>query len=390
MMMLNPHGGAGEALPAPREPAFDQLRALAMLVGVLFHAALAYSPLASPVWPTADRQHWVGVDVLIWLPHLVRMPLFFLVAGYFTAALLVRRGMAGLARQRLRRVLLPFLLAWPLVHFSLSASTEWALLHVQQPSEFLRMVQAWLAQADRPHLPPGTGHLWFLPYLLLFSLMVWIGRSLAWSGVLDRWLALDLRAVALGLPLLLLPGFALTSAPHPAPESLLPQLWAIALYGPFFALGFGLYGRLERLALLHVWLWPGLVACLLLYLLFLKQLGLHLRGLAEFGSSPASLHTPIHLALLQAMIAAWATLACLLAGLRWCNRPRGWLRYLAASAYWTYLLHLPVVVAVQYVLMDGAWPWPVKWAATVLITLALCLVSYEFIVRRTRLRAWVG
>lgn len=380
MKTPNPHDGPGTALPGPREPAFDQLRALAMLAGVLFHAAMAYSPLASPFWPTADRQHWVGVDVLIWLPHLVRMPLFFLVAGYFTAALLVRRGMAGLARQRLRRVLLPFLLAWPLVHLSLSASTEWALVHVQQPSGFLRMVQAWLAQPDRPALPPGTGHLWFLPYLLLFSLMVWIGRSLGGSALLDRVLAFDIRAVALGLPLLLLPGFALTSAPHPAPESLLPLVWAIVLYGPFFALGFGLHGRLERLAPLQAWLWPGLVVCLLLYAVFLNQL----------GQSPSTLRAPIHLAALQAMIAAWATLACLLAGLRWCNRPRGGLRYLAASAYWTYLLHLPVLFAVQYALLDVAWPWPVKFAAAVLVTLALCLASYELVVRRTRLRAWVG
>ncbi|MDZ4349371.1 MAG: acyltransferase family protein [Xanthomonadaceae bacterium] len=214
MTALSPQVGSGEALPGLREPAFDQLRALAMLAGVVFHAALAYSPLASPFWPTADRQHWVGVDALIWLPHLVRMPLFFLVSGYFTAALLARRGLAGLARQRVRRVLVPFVLAWPLVYLSLSASTEWALVHVQHPSGFLLMVQAWLAQPQPPALPPGTGHLWFLAYLLLFSLMVWIGRSLEWSGLLDRWLALDMRAVALSLPLLLLPGFALTSVPH--------------------------------------------------------------------------------------------------------------------------------------------------------------------------------
>lgn len=380
MTALNPQVGSGEALPGLREPAFDQLRALAMLVGVVFHAALAYSPLASPFWPTADRQHWVGVDALIWLPHLVRMPLFFLVSGYFTAALLARRGLAGLARQRVRRVLVPFVLAWPLVYLSLSASTEWALVHVQHPSGFLLMVQAWLAQPQPPALPPGTGHLWFLAYLLLFSLMVWIGRSLEWSGLLDRWLALDMRAVALSLPLLLLPGFALTSVPHPAPESLLPQVWAIALYGPFFALGFGLHGRLGRLAPLESWLWPALLACLLLYLVFLNQL----------GQSPPTLRAPIHLAALQAMIAAWATLACLLAGLRWCKQPRGWLRYLAASAYWTYLLHLTVLFAVQYMLMDLAWLWPIKFAVAVLTTLALCLASYQLIVRRTRLRAWVG
>ena len=32
----------------------DNLRALAMLAGVVFHAAFAYSPLMHPLWPAAD------------------------------------------------------------------------------------------------------------------------------------------------------------------------------------------------------------------------------------------------------------------------------------------------------------------------------------------------
>ena len=34
--------------------AMDNLRALAMLAGVVFHAALAYSPLMHMIWPPAD------------------------------------------------------------------------------------------------------------------------------------------------------------------------------------------------------------------------------------------------------------------------------------------------------------------------------------------------
>ena len=34
----------------------DNLRALAMLTGVVFHGALAYSVLAHPFWPTADAR----------------------------------------------------------------------------------------------------------------------------------------------------------------------------------------------------------------------------------------------------------------------------------------------------------------------------------------------
>ena len=39
------------------------------------------------------------------------------------------------------------------------------------------------------------------------------------------------------MPLLLVPALASVSAPHPAPEGLLPQFWAVAFYGAFYALG---------------------------------------------------------------------------------------------------------------------------------------------------------
>ena len=95
-------------------------------------------------------------------------------------------------------------------------------------------------------------------------------------------------------------------------------------------------------------------------------------------------------ALLQACIAGWGTLAGLVAGLRWLARPNAWLAYLSRSAYWTYLLHLPVLFAVQYALLDVALAWPIAFLVASGITLAVCLLSYELLVRRTRLRHWVG
>ena len=56
---------AHAAPSAARVHALDHLRALAMLAGVLFHAALAYSPLLHPWWPAADRQHSPVVDALV-------------------------------------------------------------------------------------------------------------------------------------------------------------------------------------------------------------------------------------------------------------------------------------------------------------------------------------
>lgn len=384
---------AADAAPgravAERLHAMDHLRALAMLAGVLFHAALAHSVLMQPFWPTATGAASWTVDALVWLSHLVRMPLFFLVAGFFAAMLLQRRGMGGLMRQRLRRVLLPLLVAWPLVTLASIAAFDWALAHVQASNGVLTALRAAQAGAsagvgaDASPLPLSTGHLWFLYYLLLFAVLLWIGRALEAGRWLQAVFARGPWVVALGLPLLLAGPFALTSAPHPAPESLLPALWAIVLYGSFFALGVGLYGRLDWLAPLQRAWWPGLIVVLALQAVFVWRLQAGpVERLWPYAAWPT--------ALLEAAIASWGTLLCLLAGLRWLGQPSTALRYLAGSAYTVYLVHLPLLFALQFALMDAGLPSAAFFALSVAGTLAGCLLIYELAVRHTALRRWVG
>ena len=361
----------------------DHLRALAMLAGVLFHAALAYSPLMNGSFPTADRQHSVWVDVVVWGLHLVRMPLFFLVAGFFAGWTLERRGGVALARQRVRRILVPFVLAWPLVWLSLSASTAWAATNVQHPSAVLLLVRDWLQVPDAPRQPPSTAHLWFLYYLLLFAVLHWVARTLELGG-LGRWLMGRGPATwVLGMPLLLVPALASVSAPHPAPEGLLPQFWAIAFFGAFYALGALLQaqpGWLSRLRPLVPWLVAG---CAVFYLAFLWRL----------RNEPAAMDSPTAswpTAALEAFLSVWLTVLCLLAGQRLLDRPSPVLRYLSQGAYWTYLLHLPLLFVIQYRLMDLEMAWPLKFMLASTATLALCLLSYQVMVRHTPMRRFVG
>lgn len=369
--------------PPERLHWMDHLRALAMLAGVVFHAALAYSPLMHGFWPPADRQSSAWVDAVVWGLHLVRMPLFFLVAGFFAAWMLARRGGAALARQRLRRILLPFLIAWPVVWWSLSASTQWAALNVQHPSPMLAFIRPWLEMPDTPSLPPGTAHLWFLYYLLLFGVLHWAARTLE-LGRIGQWLVARHPAwLLLGIPALLLPALASVSAPHPAPESLVPQFWAIAFYGAFFAWGTLVHARpdwLDRCRALVPWLLIGSVA---FYVAFLWRLAVEL----PVQTTPTASWT---VAALEACLSVWLTALCLLAGRRLLNRPNAVMRYLAQGSYWTYIVHLPVLFILQYWLVDQGLAWPVKFLVAFGATLAACLLSYQVLVRYTPLRRFVG
>ena len=80
-----------------------------MLLGIGLHASLAFIPFP---WPVQDRTSGLDglYDEFFWAVHGFRMPVFFLMSGFFTAMLWRRRGLRSLLGHRLRRVALPLAL----------------------------------------------------------------------------------------------------------------------------------------------------------------------------------------------------------------------------------------------------------------------------------------
>src|SRR5262245_47305087 len=85
----------------------DALRALAMLLGIALHAGLSLTPFP---WVVQDTRQTEWLGLFFAAVHGFRMPLFFLVSGFFTAMLWKRRGIAALLKQRTRRIFLPCML----------------------------------------------------------------------------------------------------------------------------------------------------------------------------------------------------------------------------------------------------------------------------------------
>ena len=83
---------------------FDALRAFAMLLGIALHASLSFSTLP---WIVHDTRQSELYSVFMMAVHGFRMPLFFLVSGFFSAMLWRRRGLASLLKQRAVRILVP-------------------------------------------------------------------------------------------------------------------------------------------------------------------------------------------------------------------------------------------------------------------------------------------
>ena len=86
----------------------DALRAFAMLLGIGLHAALSFAPFP---WPVQDTQQNESFLLFFQIIHGFRMPLFFIVSGFFTAMLWRKRGLKSLLKQRASRIGLPLLIS---------------------------------------------------------------------------------------------------------------------------------------------------------------------------------------------------------------------------------------------------------------------------------------
>jgi len=82
----------------------DALRALAMLLGIFIHAILSFMPYP---WAVQDSQQCDALQVVFAAIHGFRMPLFFMLSGFFTAMLWRKRGLRALLLNRSKRILAP-------------------------------------------------------------------------------------------------------------------------------------------------------------------------------------------------------------------------------------------------------------------------------------------
>jgi glucan biosynthesis protein C len=346
----------------------DSLRALTMLLILPFHALVLIG--------LRGGLNDVESSVL-WTIHVFRLPLFFLIAGFFAALVANSRGTGAFLRNRAIRIGIPLVVGVMLVVPPIT-------LEVQSLSELPHRpgAQGLAAFAD-----PHPSFLWFLWYLALIyagALLVRrllarvpaIKRILLGTGawLLSRWYGPLLFAVPTALMLYRQP----TWIPDAPAESFALHPDLLGYYAIFFAAGWlllaapGLRESIEQapwrqLAISALALPPALA----LYLLQSKP---------AIGASPV-----FHLlALLLFSLATWSLVLGLL-GLarRFGAAPNPRLRYWTDASYWIYLSHFPVMAAIALVIAGLAMPEALRFAILVAVTLAVIFPAYGAFVRHT-------
>jgi peptidoglycan/LPS O-acetylase OafA/YrhL len=364
----------------------DNLRAFAMLLGVFFHAALAYGPALSQVWPTASQEQSSVMDIWAYFSHTFRMPLFFLIAGFFAALLTEKYGAIGMLKNRLRRITLPFVIFLPLVIIGFVVVFGWAIENVDNKSPILQMMAFMANNPDAPQPPITTTHLWFLYNLTFFYVLTLLAlKFLKWG-----WMAFAFRSpmsFIVVAPLALVPALSSQHAPIPAPEQFMPQLWSFGFFGLFYMLGWGFFKNQSLLDKIEHYRWYFLVVSIVAYAWFYSLIphGLSMEQAMALEVSPDFSLKQIGLASLQAYMGLYMVLFSLIMGRRMLNKQNSILKFVADSSYWVYIIHLPVLWYIQFALMDMTFSILIQFLISSLGTVIVGLISYVILVRRTPL-----
>ena len=319
-----------------------------MLLGIALHSAVFLIPgVWSTDYPDEASDFYA---ILFFAIHGFRMPVFFLLSGFFTAMLWRRRGLRALGMHRLKRIALPLAVG----AMTVIPVTVWAF--APDDFELVWWPFIWLSTFT---------HLWFLWHLLwlagAFMLAVRLGvrfeRPWIWWLVIPLSLAPQIMMVE--------PVFGPDTS-----EGLIPNPVVLVYYALFFVFGAFFYQRgiemrdwwaVALLPALTVVFWPALA---LMYEVKTEW--------AFVASAPLQ--------------AAYAWLMCFgLIGLfrLIASRERYWARYMSDASYWLYLWHLPLILVAFRLMKDWPVSVDVKFGLVCMGTTAVLLVTYHFGVRYT-------
>ena len=368
----------------------DATRAFALLLGIVFHACLSFMPVFMG-WAVQDVSTSPLVAMFMTVSHSFRMEAFFLLAGFFSHLTFHRKGAGEFVRSRVLRIVVPFVVGWfilrPLV------VSGWIMGSASLRGD----VNVWAGLLgglqSLSTLPAGIfagSHLWFLYYVAMITTLALAVRGMltitgSWHGALVRradalvaWLANSpFSLVIFAMPT----AAALWSMRFwgmDTPDQLLPNIPALVIYGGFFILGWMLSRQRELISqfarlTLSRWILAGLgIAAILL--------------LGDIERDPGHPHyIAAHVAYaVSYALTMWSLVFLTIGGFeKLCSRPNAFVRYVADSSYWMYLIHLPIVVWLQVAVAELPLHWSLKLAFISALTIAISLLTYDLFVRST-------
>lgn len=364
----------------PRQYYIDWLRIGAFVLLVLYHVGMVYVPWS---YHFKHQTTYAALEPWMRMSNPWRMSLLFAVSGVATGLM---SGRAGLTRARSRRLLLPLLLG---------------VVLVVPPQAYFEAVQKYGYNGTYPDflglyftayggfckgntclILPTWNHLWFLPYLWLYTMVLlgwqhfakpnWSGRSAVALTKLSAFALLVLPAVWFALlRTTLMPWFGETHA-------LVDDPWSHLSYGSMFAFGVAASRQPALLDRLQVLRWPALGLAVAAWVLFTTLTKV------QNTFQPMLLNSAVGVQQWCGVVAAFGFARVHL------NRDHPWRAPLTQAVFPLYLWHQTLIIVGAALFAPLAWPARAEAALLVAFTFGGCLMFWRISRYAGPLKEWLG
>lgn len=366
-----------------RLPFLDWVRVGAFGLLILYHVGMFY---VSWDWHVKSRHAGFLMEPLMLLSNPWRLSLLFLISGVATRFMADRMGPGALARSRLPRLGIPLLfvmavLVVPQPYYEVVEKIDYADGYLAFWGRYLSFDQSFCRDGDCLTLPTWN-HMWFVAYLLVYTLILagllklGAGRRLARlgeGGWTHGWSVLFLPILVLALlRIFLLDAFPVT-------HNLTWDWYNHAVSFGMFLLGYGFARNGDLFDQLASRRWLLLGTALAAWSFY-----------AWYGWTYWQDGSPVPPDWLRMVsrsayaVEQWAMILAILGfARRHLNRSTPLLRYLSLGVFPFYIIHQTLIVVIGHHLTPLDLPVAVESLLIIALTMAGCLATYE-LARRIR------
>ena len=368
----------------------DWLRIIAFLLLIFYHIGMFYVPWD---WHVKSVHAGAGAEPLMLLLNPWRLSLLFFISGVALRFLFGKLGAAGLAKDRVVRMGLPILAGMLLI----VAPQSW--LQLVESGAFVGSFLAFYPHyldpgSDFSIVTPTWNHLWYIVYLLVYSLLLTpaagplIRFMEGWGAAITRRLFAGRMGIVMviGLPALPHMLYRVMLDPHFETTHNLVWDWAnhahsvtVLMIGFLLAKDAAFWSAVRRAILPAVLLAFGFAA--LLTALWISRSGHEDNSEWLVWSFQ-----------LGQVVYAWLAILSLLAlAQRYLNRPSRALTYMTEAVFPWYILHQTIIVMAGFWLTRQGLDAGTEFTLLVVATIGGCALLHELAIRRVGfLRPWFG
>ena len=381
-MPVAEEGAAISASTNARRYDIDALRVFAFGLLIFYHVGMFYVLDWGFHIKSTYQSEWLQIPMVF--TNQWRMSLLFLISGLAVSFVWGKHSAGKFALRRIWRLFIPLLFG---MAFIVSAQCYYEALskEIIEPG-YLTFMGQYLTFQDFPgeawageeQIHWTWNHLWYLPYLLLYTLLlIPVGKFIDGPGKAVRRRFQGLRGAWL-VVVPIVPMMIFHNLFYPEfgnfTRALIDDWYAHAFYGTAFLYGFliardaGFWAELIRMRS------ATLIFAALTFTLYLLQDEYHFLGTSgwQFQANGLLYH-----------LNAWLWITTILGwGHHWLNRPMKWLPYATEAIYPWYILHQTIIIVVGFNLSRLQLGPVVEPTLVLLATVGGCLLLHEFVIRR--------